>query len=70
MLHIGNPGSRNKGTLFAVGHINGERMVAIAVGSQIVVEFDSFWPSVILSGHTSEITALDWCQYTGMVYSF
>ena len=70
MLHIGNPGTRNKGTKFVVGYVNGDKMISVAVGAHIAVEFESFWPSTLLSGHTSSITAFDWCQYTGMVFEF
>ena len=70
MLHIGNPGTRNKGTKFVVGYVNGDKMISVAVGAHIAIEFESFWPSTLLSGHTSSITAFDWCQYTGMVFKY
>ena len=69
MFHIGNPGTRNKGTKFQVGYVNGDKMIAVAVGAHVVIEFDSFWPSTLLVGHTSPITAFDWCPLTGMVLS-
>lgn len=69
MLHIANPGTRNHGTHFVLGYVNGERMIAVAIGAHIVIEFDAFYPSTLLSGHTSNITAFDWCPLTGMVSS-
>ncbi|KAA6389065.1 MAG: hypothetical protein EZS28_015407 [Streblomastix strix] len=69
MLQVGSSGAPNKGTSFRVLHICGERMIALAAGKSIMLEFSSVWPACMLGGHEKDITCFDWSQTNGKVVS-